>query len=135
MAFQYSAIKWAKDHRLHHMYSETDADPHNAKRGFFFSHMGWLMSRKHPLVKLKGAGIDISDLKSDPILMFQHNHYWPLVVLCCFIIPTAIPVYFWGETLLNAWCIAVLLRHTITLHSIWTINSLAHFYGNRPYDQ
>ena len=31
--------------RLHHKCSETQADPHNANRGFFFSHMGWLMVR------------------------------------------------------------------------------------------
>jgi stearoyl-CoA desaturase (delta-9 desaturase) len=39
---------WARDHRVHHKYSETDADPHNATRGFFFAHMGWLLVKKHP---------------------------------------------------------------------------------------
>ena len=39
---------WARDHRVHHKYSETDADPHNATRGFFFAHMGWLIVKKHP---------------------------------------------------------------------------------------
>lgn len=32
MAFQDCAIHWARDHRVHHKYSETDADPHNATR-------------------------------------------------------------------------------------------------------
>lgn len=41
---------WVRDHRQHHKFSDTDADPHNANRGFFFSHIGWLMSRKHPKV-------------------------------------------------------------------------------------
>jgi stearoyl-CoA desaturase (delta-9 desaturase) len=39
---------WARDHRVHHKFSETDADPHNATRGFFFAHMGWLLVKKHP---------------------------------------------------------------------------------------
>lgn len=43
IAFQDAAMHWARDHRVHHKYSETDADPHNATRGFFFSHMGWLL--------------------------------------------------------------------------------------------
>lgn len=43
IAFQDCAIHWARDHRVHHKYSETDADPHNATRGFFFSHIGWLL--------------------------------------------------------------------------------------------
>jgi stearoyl-CoA desaturase (delta-9 desaturase) len=43
-------------------YSETDADPHNARRGFFFAHVGWLLVRKHPDVIMKGKKIDLSDL-------------------------------------------------------------------------
>ncbi|KAL0132478.1 hypothetical protein PUN28_000318 [Cardiocondyla obscurior] len=74
IAFQDAAIDWARDHRVHHKYSETDADPHNAKRGFFFSHIGWLLCRKHPEVKAKGKNIDLSDLESDPILAFQKRY-------------------------------------------------------------
>lgn len=62
---------WVRDHRLHHKYSDTDADPHNARRGFFFSHMGWLMVRPHPAVVKEGRKIDLSDLKADPLIMFQ----------------------------------------------------------------
>ncbi|XP_065170211.1 acyl-CoA Delta-9 desaturase-like [Atheta coriaria] len=60
--YQNSIYIWARDHRLHHKCSETDADPHNAKRGFFFSHVGWLMMKKHPDVINKGKTIDMSDL-------------------------------------------------------------------------
>jgi len=63
--------EWARDHRLHHKYSETNADPHNANRGFFFSHVGWLLCRKHPEIMEKGRGIDMSDLLTDPIVVFQ----------------------------------------------------------------
>lgn len=49
---------WARDHRVHHKYSETDADPHNATRGFFFAHMGWLLVKKHPkYVPCRGGGV------------------------------------------------------------------------------
>lgn len=57
--------------RVHHKFTETDADPHNAKRGFFFSHIGWLMVRKHKDVFEKGASIDMSDLEKDPVVMLQ----------------------------------------------------------------
>lgn len=50
LAFQNDIYEWARDHRVHHKYSETDADPHNATRGFFFSHVGWLLCKKHPHV-------------------------------------------------------------------------------------
>ena len=58
---------------MHHKFSETDADPHNAKRGFFFSHMGWLLVRKHPEVIKKGKTIDCSDLLEDPIVYYQRK--------------------------------------------------------------
>ncbi len=48
IANQGSIYHWARDHRVHHKFSETDADPHNATRGFFFAHMGWLLVKKHP---------------------------------------------------------------------------------------
>lgn len=71
MAFQNSIHEWTRDHRVHHKFTDTDADPHNSKRGFFFSHMGWLMCKKHPDVKDKGKLVDMSDLEADPVVMFQ----------------------------------------------------------------
>lgn len=59
--------------RVHHKFCDSDADPHNVQRGFFFSHMGWLLLKKHPDVKSKGASIDMSDLKQDQIVMFQRK--------------------------------------------------------------
>lgn len=132
--FQNSAIEWARDHRVHHKYSETDADPHNAKRGFFFSHVGWLLCRKHPDVKKKGQGIDMSDLESDPILMFQHNYYLYLMPILCFVLPTMIPIYFWNETFVIAFCVNI-FRYVFTLNATWLVNSAAHLWGSKPYDR
>lgn len=52
LAFQNDIYEWSRDHRVHHKFSETDADPHNATRGFFFSHVGWLLCKKHPHVSV-----------------------------------------------------------------------------------
>lgn len=73
LSLQDSILHWSRDHRVHHKYSETDADPHNSKRGFFFSHVGWLMVRKHPEVLSKGKTINLQDLYNDKIVMFQHR--------------------------------------------------------------
>ncbi|VVC89938.1 unnamed protein product, partial [Leptidea sinapis] len=70
MAFQNHIYEWVRDHRVHHKFTETDADPHNAKRGFFFSHIGWLMIRKHKDVFEKGATVDMSDLEKDSIVIY-----------------------------------------------------------------
>lgn len=68
---QDSIFEWARDHRTHHKYADTDADPHNAERGLFFSHMGWLCCKKSPEVVEGGKRIDLSDLYEDPVVMFQ----------------------------------------------------------------
>ncbi|XP_070544740.1 acyl-CoA desaturase-like [Ptychodera flava] len=134
LAFQNDIYEWARDHRVHHKYSETDADPHNAKRGFFFSHVGWLLVRKHPDVIRKGRNIDLSDLKADPIVRIQRKIYKPAVILVCFILPTVVPWY-WGETTWNAFYVCGLMRYAFTLHVTWCVNSLAHMFGNKPYDR
>jgi stearoyl-CoA desaturase (Delta-9 desaturase) len=43
LAFQGSIFTWARDHRLHHKYSDTQLDPHSMDNGFFFAHMGWTL--------------------------------------------------------------------------------------------
>ncbi|KAJ8721555.1 hypothetical protein PYW07_002330 [Mythimna separata] len=135
MAFQNHIYEWVRDHRVHHKFTETDADPHNAKRGFFFSHIGWLMVRKHKDVFEKGATVDMSDLEKDPIVMFQKKTYLVVMPILCFIIPAWIPVYFWGENPWVSWYVASITRYTVALHFTWLVNSAAHIWGNRPYDK
>ncbi|XP_058810731.1 acyl-CoA Delta-9 desaturase-like [Phymastichus coffea] len=135
IAFQRSVLTWSKVHRLHHKYSDTDGDPHNSRRGLFFSHMGWVMMTKHPDIIEKGKGIDMSDLEADPILRFQDKYYWYLMPLCCFILPTVVPVYFWNESWVNGFFIPGVLRYLFTIHITALVNSFGHFYGNKPYDR
>jgi len=128
-------IEWCRDHRVHHKYSETNADPHNAKRGFFFSHMGWLMCKKHPDVIAKGRLLDFTDLYSDPVLRFQKKFYKPLVFGMCVVMPTVVPMLCWGETFWNAYFIAGILRYCVILNCTWFVNSAAHMWGMHPYDE
>lgn len=72
-SLQNDIFEWSRDHRVHHKYSETDADPHNARRGFFFSHIGWLFVRKHRDVIEKGRKLDVTDLLADPVVRFQRK--------------------------------------------------------------
>lgn len=68
---QNSIYVWVRDHRVHHKFPDSNADPHNIKRGFFFAHIGWLMTKKHPDVMTKGKTIDMSDMEEDGVVMFQ----------------------------------------------------------------
>ncbi|OWF37515.1 stearoyl-CoA desaturase 5-like [Mizuhopecten yessoensis] len=134
-ALQNNIFDWVRDHRVHHKYSETNADPHNATRGFFFSHVGWLMVKKHPKVLAKGKLISLQDMYNDPVVMIQKRFYKTSVLLMCFILPTVVPWYFWGETLWNSFYLASILRYTLVLNATWLVNSAAHIWGNKPYDK
>ncbi|KAJ8675169.1 hypothetical protein QAD02_010955 [Eretmocerus hayati] len=133
IAFQNHLYEWVRDHRVHHKFTDTDADPHNAKRGFFFSHMGWLLVRKHPDVIAKGASVDMSDLDEDPIVVWQKRLYIILMPIFSFLLPAWVPCYFWGENGMYSWY-ATLFRYTASLNLTWLVNSAAHIYGTRPYD-
>ncbi|XP_074046347.1 LOW QUALITY PROTEIN: stearoyl-CoA desaturase-like [Macrotis lagotis] len=135
MAFQNDIFGWARDHRVHHKFSETDADPHNASRGFFFSHVGWLLVDRHPDVIEKGRLLDLSDLKAEKLLMFQRRYYKPGILLMCFIFPTFFPWYFWGEDFAHSLFVSTFLRYAAVLHATWLVNSAAHVYGSWPYDK
>ncbi|XP_012225497.2 acyl-CoA Delta-9 desaturase-like [Linepithema humile] len=126
--------RWIRVHRTHHRYTDTCADPHNSNRGFFFSHVGWLMMKHHPAVKEYGKNVDLSDLAADPVIRFFDKYYIPIMVSLCFVLPSVIPVYVWNET----WFIsigAVIFRYAVALNMIFSVNSFAHIWGSRPYNR
>ncbi|XP_061724735.1 acyl-CoA Delta(11) desaturase-like [Cydia pomonella] len=131
---QTSVIQWCRDHRCHHKFCDTDADPHDSTKGLFFSHIGWLMVRRHPDVIKKGRTLDMSDLKENPVLQFQMKYYLYLSIFLAFILPALIPYYFWQESFNTAYHIS-LLRLIIFSHVTFLINSAAHKYGYKPYDK
>jgi len=135
LAFQNSMWEWVRDHRVHHKFSETNADPHNAKRGFFFAHIGWLLCRKHDLVRVKGKNVDLSDIEADRVLMFQKKYHLPLGLLIAFVLPTYLPNKLWGESVLGGFMVASVLRYAFTLNMTWLVNSAAHMWGSKPYDK
>ncbi|XP_011499801.1 PREDICTED: acyl-CoA Delta(11) desaturase-like isoform X2 [Ceratosolen solmsi marchali] len=134
MAGQTHFYKWIRDHRTHHKFTETAADPHDANRGFFFSHVGWLMMKRHPAVKKYGSKVDMSDVTADPVIQFFDKYYELIMCTLAFVIPTLIPVYIWNES----WYIsihAVIIRYVWLLNATFLVNSFAHMWGNRPYNR
>lgn len=133
-AGQNTLYDWVRDHRVHHKYSETDADPHNSNRGFFFAHVGWLMMLKHPEVLRRGRQLDMSDVLNDPVVQFHQKYFIPLKVMLCFILPSIVPIYFWGEEFHLAFITQCLFRYVSSLNFTWSVNSAAHMWGSHPYD-
>ncbi|MCQ8896410.1 fatty acid desaturase [Limnobacter humi] len=129
MTLQNSILIWASGHRTHHRHvDDPEHDPYSAKRGFWFSHMGWMLKRYE-------SGADnfsnAPDLLKDPLVMFQHKHYYALAWGTNLGIPLLIGFLagdVWGVLLLSG-----LLRLVWSHQTTFFINSLAHIWGRRPY--
>jgi stearoyl-CoA desaturase (Delta-9 desaturase) len=129
MALQQTILIWASQHRVHHQHvDDVEVDPYSAKRGFWFSHIGWILRN------YKSGETDLSnvkDLQRDPIVMFQHRYYVPLTLAMNIGLPLALGWAFgdlWGVLLLGGF-----LRLVINHHVTFFINSLAHMWGSQPY--
>ena len=73
---------WASGHRTHHLHvDDVDRDPYSARRGFWFSHIGWML-REYP--SGRNDFTNIPDLKKDRMLAFQHRYYVPLALAANF---------------------------------------------------
>src|SRR6266850_1694454 len=69
-AMQNSTLNWASDHRMHHRFTDTDADPYNAGQGFWHSHIGWIFYQSRQEKQLTNVG----DLMRDPLVRWQHRY-------------------------------------------------------------
>ncbi len=124
-SFQNSALKWASDHRRHHRFVDTDEDPYNIGKGFWYAHWLWVMrAGDFPL-----AGVE--DLRKDRLVMWQHRHHFKIGALVSVLLPLALGL-FWGDVL-GYLVFAVVLRIVLTHHTTFLINSAAHMFGTRPY--
>ena len=121
-SLQNDIYEWSRDHRVHHKFSDTDADPHNSHRGFFCSHKGWLLVRKHPDVMEKGKTVSMKDLEQDQVVNFQRRFYKPLAIFFTFYLPTFIPYYFWNEDFFTAAYLAA-FRYCFSLVCVFNIGT------------
>lgn len=134
VAYQGTIYDWATNHRIHHLYTETDADPHNSTRGFFFSHIGWLLLKPNPATIEAQKKLDRSDLWDDPLVRIQHQCDPYYIVFAVFFFPASVAYYGWGENYVNAMLVAGSIRYCLMMHSTFLVNSAAHLWGDRPYD-
>lgn len=121
MSAQKGALWWASHHRDHHRFSDTERDVHSPLKGFWWSHIGWILCDKH-----KGWDPDsIKDFNAFPELRFLTRHDW-------------IPPWTLGVAayLIAGWpgVVVGFLWSTVLLwHGTFTVNSLAHVMGRRRY--
>jgi stearoyl-CoA desaturase (delta-9 desaturase) len=128
-----SIYHWARDHRLHHKFSDTDLDPHSAKKGLFFSHVGWLLPKKSPELIEEGKKIDMSDLTNDGVVMWQKKYYPFISIFMSLILPTIVYCYISGIPIYAGFLLAM-FTYVWILNVTWLVNSVCHMYGTRPWN-
>ena len=128
-ASQNSAIAWCSDHRHHHLHTDSHSDPYNAQRGFWYSHMGWILFEG-----VHGSAYDnVSDLKRDPILAFQHKHWFAIAWGVNLLMLTACSLVLGNWV--GIFIIAGPFRVVVVQHFTFLVNSIAHMWGSQPYSQ
>lgn len=140
MAMQGPLMIWVGEHRRHHQHSDDHGDPHSPHghgdsfwgmvRGAFHAHMGWMM--RTPL------DIDpkyVKDLLADPVCVAV-NRQFLLWVTLGMLIPAAvaglITMSWMGALLGFIW--GGLVRTFLVHHLTWSINSICHIWGARPFN-
>ena len=132
-------LHWVADHRRHHALSDRDGDPHSPwafgtspialVRGFWHAHLGWILSRG-----LTNQQRFAPDLLADPDIVRLHRWFGSLTALTLLLpalfgglvahsIHGAITSFFW----------AGLVRVALVHHVSWSVNSVCHIIGTRPF--
>ena len=136
-AFENSAMWWSSEHRRHHKHVDTDDDPYDISKGFFWAHMGWLMFKLKPDCPMD----NVQDLKKDRLVMWQDKWVHAIAFFMSFIFPTILG-YLYAVTTgnlspvggaLGGLLIPGVARVVMVQHATFCINSLCHMIGERPY--
>jgi stearoyl-CoA desaturase (delta-9 desaturase) len=125
LALQGGPMSWVAAHRAHHAYSDTERDPHNSRRGFLWSHIGWLYRRNAARLSPAGVRHFAPDLERHPYYRFLEPTGLPLQLLLgsAFFAFGGWPCVVWG----------IFVRLVFTYHATWLVNSAAHLAGYRTF--
>lgn len=121
MALEGPALVFAANHRKHHALSDKAGDPHSPQDGFFHAHIGWLFTGMDA-----DARIYARDLQDDRLVVMI-SQLFPLWIVLSLAIPFAIGGWhglIWGGA----------VRIFLTHHVTWSVNSVCHTFGSRPFD-
>lgn len=140
LAIQGPIISWVADHRKHHALTDEDGDPHSPHAGFgdgikgilrglWHAHWGWLITSPSSSRRQHAP-----DLLENPAIL-RVNDLFLVFVLLAFAIPFGIGYAITG-TLVGALAMlfwAGIMRMMFTHHVTWSVNSICHMFGTRPF--
>lgn len=122
LSLQGGIISWVADHRLHHQFSDKEGDLHSPSEGLWHAHIGWIWAGTSANEKRFAP-----DLLKDRWLVMMDKAWLAWWVLSIFTIPFLLGG--WSGVL---W--AGLVRIFLVHHATWSINSICHTFGERPFE-
>jgi stearoyl-CoA desaturase (delta-9 desaturase) len=139
LAIEGPVVRWVADHRKHHKFSDREGDPHSPwkygdtvgglTKGFIHAHVGWLFDTEQTPQRQYAPDL----LKDKDII--KVSRLFPLLVLVSVLLPAVIGgLWSWSfEGALTAFFWASLVRIALLHHVTWSINSICHTIGDRPF--
>jgi stearoyl-CoA desaturase (delta-9 desaturase) len=139
LAMQGPLFRWVALHRRHHQHSDRQEDPHSphrhgggaagALRGLWHAHVGWLFAPDPP-----GLSRYVADLRRSVLLRAVNALFpvWALAGLLAPALAAGLLLRRWEGVLLGfLW--GGLVRVFFVHHVTWSVNSVCHLWGSRPY--
>lgn len=127
LALQGGPIFWVAGHRLHHAHTEdNDRDPYSANKGFWWSHMMWLIYNKDPFFNYEQYKKTASDVDRDPYYRWLNNNFILLQIALGLILYA-----------LGGWSFVIygiFVRSVVLWHCTWCVNSATHFWGYKNFE-
>ena len=126
-ALQGGPIFWIAGHRLHHAHTEDEEkDPYSARRGFWWSHMLWMIYPKEEFFNPNLYRKYAPEMARDPFYLWLDKYYLLLQI------PLGVALYLLGGWSYVIW--GMCLRSVLLWHSTWFINSVTHMWGYRTFE-
>jgi stearoyl-CoA desaturase (delta-9 desaturase) len=126
LACQNGPLKWVAQHRMHHEGSDTDNDPHNASRGFWWSHIGWMCYDRHKFDNVNRMRKYTQDINRDTFYQFLDKYFIHIQIALgiIFFLLGGISWVVWG----------IFVRLVLVYHATWLVNSACHMWGYTNYN-
>jgi stearoyl-CoA desaturase (delta-9 desaturase) len=120
-AVQKGPLWWAALHRDHHRFADTPDDPHSPMRGFWWSHVGWILCDKYQATRFDR----IPDFARFPELRWldRYNGVGPWAL-------AGVTFLLFG---VRGLVVGFFLSTVLLWHGTFLVNSLAHVFGRRRY--